>query len=431
MTNQGLAFGGYLKNFAYGGNMKYLFTLIFTLLFISNSARSQWTVSQTGFHQIYTSISAIDDNTVWTGGHEGIVARTINGGASWNLSVVGDSLSINTIYGINNNTAIVITEETSPASSMIWKTSNGGNSWVQAHQQSTSLKALKISPSGTGLCIGNPSGGRWSILKTTDFGTTWDTAGMYLAGTGNIVNNCMYSNGSEYWFGASGGRLFHTSNDGASWTIDTVGNTNIVNIWFNGQFGIVNNFSFTYRTTDGGNSWNTVTHPGNGYGRPTVGAGNKMWQVSAGSIFIYTSTDNGNSWTSNNSFIQTKSDISISRTGSTVWISTVSDNILHTSTGVNINTISSQVPDGFSLSQNYPNPFNPSTKIKFAIPGSYFVKLAVYDLLGREVSSLVNEQLQAGTYEYEFEASGLNSGVYFYKISTESFSEVKKMILLK
>ena len=97
---------------------------------------------------------------------------------------------------------------------------------------------------------------------------------------------------------------------------------------------------------------------------------------------------------------------------------------------VGINNIS-EVAENFSLSQNYPNPFNPSTKIKFAVPNSSFVKLAVYDMLGREVSSLVNEQLQPGTYEYEFDAIGLNSGVYFYKISTEGFSEVKKMILLK
>src|SRR5690606_19678322 len=98
---------------------------------------------------------------------------------------------------------------------------------------------------------------------------------------------------------------------------------------------------------------------------------------------------------------------------------------------VGIQNISSEIPDGFSLQQNYPNPFNPSTKIKFAIPNSSFVKLAVYDMLGREVSSLVNEQLQPGTYEYEFEASGLISGVYFYKISTDNFSEVRKMILIK
>ena len=96
-----------------------------------------------------------------------------------------------------------------------------------------------------------------------------------------------------------------------------------------------------------------------------------------------------------------------------------------------ISLISNSVPENFSLSQNYPNPFNPSTKIKFAVPNSSFVKLAVYDMLGREVSSLVNGQLQPGTYEFEFDASGITSGTYFYRLSSESFSDIKKMIIIK
>jgi hypothetical protein len=98
---------------------------------------------------------------------------------------------------------------------------------------------------------------------------------------------------------------------------------------------------------------------------------------------------------------------------------------------IGIQTLSSQIPEGFSLSQNYPNPFNPSTKIKFAIPNSSFVKLAVYDMLGREAALLVNKQLSPGTYEYEFNASELRSGTYFYRLKSDEFSEIKKMILIK
>ena len=98
---------------------------------------------------------------------------------------------------------------------------------------------------------------------------------------------------------------------------------------------------------------------------------------------------------------------------------------------VGIIPISNIIPDGYTLSQNYPNPFNPSTKIKFDVPKSSFVKLAVYDMLGREVSSLINEQLQPGTYEYDFDASGLNSGTYFYRISSGEFTDIRKMVLLK
>jgi len=106
-----------------------------------------------------------------------------------------------------------------------------------------------------------------------------------------------------------------------------------------------------------------------------------------------------------------------------------------------------QTPTEFSLAQNYPNPFNPSTKIRFTIPASSLnpfskgegtlVSLKIYDVLGNEVATLVNEEKPAGVYEVEFStgsfgnASNLSSGVYFYKISAGSFNETKKMILLR
>jgi hypothetical protein len=99
-----------------------------------------------------------------------------------------------------------------------------------------------------------------------------------------------------------------------------------------------------------------------------------------------------------------------------------------------ITTISSSVPDEYKLFQNYPNPFNPVTKIKFDIKESGFVSLKVYDVLGRLVSTLVNERLKAGEYEFPFSANSntsLTSGIYFYKISTDNFSDIKKMVLLK
>ncbi|HEX2786518.1 MAG TPA: T9SS type A sorting domain-containing protein [Ignavibacteria bacterium] len=96
-----------------------------------------------------------------------------------------------------------------------------------------------------------------------------------------------------------------------------------------------------------------------------------------------------------------------------------------------ISTVSSNVPEGFELSQNYPNPFNPSTKINFSITQSGFVSLKVYDLLGREVAVLVNEVKQAGAYVVDFNAAQLSSGTYFYKIETNGFSEIKKMMFVK
>jgi hypothetical protein len=89
------------------------------------------------------------------------------------------------------------------------------------------------------------------------------------------------------------------------------------------------------------------------------------------------------------------------------------------------------VPISFSLAQNYPNPFNPSTTIKFTIPTTSLVKLVIYDLLGREVKTLLDEQKKPGNYEAAFDGSGLASGIYFYKLESGSYVDAKKMVLVK
>ncbi len=96
-----------------------------------------------------------------------------------------------------------------------------------------------------------------------------------------------------------------------------------------------------------------------------------------------------------------------------------------------IEPISNIIPDNFSLSQNYPNPFNPMTKIKFDIPKAFNTKLAVYDILGKEVAVLVNDNLKPGSYEVELNSADLPSGTYFYRLVTDGFTETKKMTLIK
>ncbi len=98
---------------------------------------------------------------------------------------------------------------------------------------------------------------------------------------------------------------------------------------------------------------------------------------------------------------------------------------------IGIIPVSNQIPDRFSLSQNYPNPFNPNTVIKFQVTSLSDVKIAVFDILGREVATLVNEQLQPGTYEVDWDGSNFSSGVYYYKLSAGDFVETKKMVLIK
>ena len=98
---------------------------------------------------------------------------------------------------------------------------------------------------------------------------------------------------------------------------------------------------------------------------------------------------------------------------------------------IGISTIQGILPDDFALFQNYPNPFNPKTTIEFDIPRAELTRLIIYDALGREVATLVNEKLSTGSYEVDWNGSGYPSGVYFYRVEAEEFIETRKMLLIK
>lgn len=96
-----------------------------------------------------------------------------------------------------------------------------------------------------------------------------------------------------------------------------------------------------------------------------------------------------------------------------------------------IQNVGSETPVSYKLEQNYPNPFNPVTNIKFSVPNAANVKLVIYDMLGKEVATLVNQQMNTGTYNVDFDAAALSSGVYFYKLTAGDFTAIKKMMLVK
>ncbi|MBS1492616.1 MAG: T9SS type A sorting domain-containing protein [Bacteroidetes bacterium] len=98
---------------------------------------------------------------------------------------------------------------------------------------------------------------------------------------------------------------------------------------------------------------------------------------------------------------------------------------------VGVTPVAGSIPNEYKLSQNYPNPFNPVTKISFSIPKQSFVTLKIFDVVGREVSILVNSQLEPDRYEFSFDASKLSSGVYFYQLETIDFRDIKRMVLIK
>ncbi len=149
---------------------------------------------------------------------------------------------------------------------------------------------------------------------------------------------------------------------------------------------------------------------------------------------VYLSTNFGNTWQNISSGLGTIQSIRTlliannylfaGTPGNAVWRRPLSEVI-------GIQNISSEIPLEYSLSQNYPNPFNPITNIKYKISKSSNVRITVFDVSGKEVEILVNEKHSPGEYLVSFDGSGLNSGVYFYKLVTEGFSETKRMVFLK
>lgn len=136
-----------------------------------------------------------------------------------------------------------------------------------------------------------------------------------------------------------------------------------------------------------------------------------------------------------NSGLSNPADIYINKTGDTLGVPNSGNNTVtfHNIGNISgIQQVNSNIPQKFLLNQNYPNPFNPATRISFDISeSSQAVKLSVFNTLGQRVSLLVNEFLTAGSYEIDFNAENLPSGVYYYRLDTKKFSETKKMILLK
>jgi len=155
---------------------------------------------------------------------------------------------------------------------------------------------------------------------------------------------------------------------------------------------------------------------------------------------VYFSIDNGISWTVSNTGIVSPSfanNLLVKGTNAFVSANGLWKSSLSQITSVNDNNIG-EIPETFSLAQNYPNPFNPSTKIRFSIPSVTLsgvegsrVQLKVYDVLGNDVATVVNEEKPAGNYEVNFNASQLSSGIYFYKLQAGSFIQTRKMILIK
>ena len=415
-----------------------------------------WTIQTSGVTNYLFSVKAVNQSVAWAAGAGGTVIRTVNGGGTW-TSVGGGAIGTNDIYNIDAldaNTAFVTT---SPSGTFIFRTTNGGATWQQVYTDASNgafIDAISMLNPSVGIAQGDPTGGRWTILYTSNGGTTWvrDTVNAPLQqGTESGTQNGLARIGNTHaWFTASqGGRIYRTTNGGASWSSSSVPTaTGTNNVWFNDtQYGVATSIgsNLVFRSTDGGATWTSITPAGSGFLLACAGSGTSDFWYARGTS-IYRSTNRGATFTSSHTGTGTYVALSFSTLGTNTagWGVTSTGGVARffgTITDVEEQPMQ-ELPETFSLFQNYPNPFNPTTTIRYALPRDARVTVSVYNILGQLVNELVNDVQSAGYYTVNWNGrnqSGLQAatGVYLYRIEARPtdgsapFVSTKKMVLMK
>lgn len=397
-----------------------------------------WTPQVSGTTSAFSTVKAVNKMIAWAGGAAATIRRTTDGGITWTNANPNPGIVNGTVYAIESFGADTAWCTTSPGATFIYKTTNGGTNWTQVHTQAGGFwNVIKFQNPNTGFIQGDPVGARWSLWKTTDAGLTWDSAGMFLPQNAAEAgwNNSAALIGNHIWFGTNNTRVYHSTDFGSTWTSGpTTGSLNTYSLHFTSPTVGIGGGTATVKTTDGGVTYGApVTVPGSGNILGIEGKGDNFW-CGRGAV-IYRSTDGGATWALEHTAAGTVQAMDFYDDGGCLkgWAVGATGSIAMidgTISGIGNSNIS-ETPASFKLNQNYPNPFNPSTTISFEMPKADVVELKVFDMLGREVASLVNGFRQAGTYRVDFNAIGLASGVYIYRIKAGDFVESKKMTLLK
>lgn len=438
--------------------MKNIFVFIFISLSISNSySQNGWFLQYSTQYKI-NDIYFLNENTGWACGDSGFVAKTTNGGMNWNRQTSPIRICYNSVHFINENTGWVGGgDDYILSTSGLISTTNGGTNWfiliyIGGYSSYSSIYMLNKDTVFTALAGYSMYQTEGGFSRTTNGGINWQPQvsgfGGYQFSSIQFINNltgwvlAFFGNDT----GQRLGRILKTTNCGANWVIQqrdsNLYNSSLKQIKFvNSQTGFaVGKGGRLLKTTNGGDNWiRKNTNSIRNFFSVSFINENTGWigaNVYGDTSSVLKTTDGGESW------VNLKSGYWINNAYKIQFVNALtgwacgdlsSGKIMKSITGglTNVQSVSAVMPDKFSLLQNYPNPFNPVTNIKFSLPKTNFVKLKVFNELGKEVQQLVNQNMNAGEYEISFEAAGLTSGVYFYRLETENFTDTKRMILLK
>ncbi|MCX7833792.1 MAG: T9SS type A sorting domain-containing protein [Ignavibacteria bacterium] len=432
--------------------MKNILILMFVFLTytITYSQPSYWSECNSGVTTTLTSAWALlSSDAVWVCGYSGTVLKSTNFGFNW-VNLTGNGIPTNVqlinICGVSGNKNIALTAGYLGSDTWVWRTTNGGINWVQVfYQASGFINSIWMFDQSLGFMMGDPVGQRWSLWKTTNGGFSWDSTGLYLpqAGSETGYNNSMFCYYPKIWFGTNNSRIYYSTNLGNSWIIQTVPEVNSFAIAMNpivphvAFFGGVN----LYRSTNQGTNWILINSPGSGnfggISTTPLPVENPqydiVWYVRSSNV-VYISYNGGENWSvdyTNPTTTMVYRHLSFSFAGSKMFAVGTLGKISVRDLPYHIKKINSEIPIHFNLFQNYPNPFNQSTIIEFECPYRSRVVLEVYDISGRLISTLINDEYEQGKYQIQFTGAYLTSGVYFYRMVSDNFSQTKRMIIIK
>jgi photosystem II stability/assembly factor-like uncharacterized protein len=428
-------------------NMKsrILFLLVIALLFLQSGeeAIAQWS----GISQLkYTTIKClltVNDSTVFLAGDNGIFLRSTDNGTTW-TNVMQNGIEVDTLLSLGKGGGYIFAGANGVSS--IYRSSNNGNSWSVANE---GLPPVTVVNAFTWIDSTLYVAADYGVFHSTDNGGHWriDTAGLELEQLfpgqyGGIVGITSIRSKKLFAIKSASERGVYTSSaDSIDWV--PIG---LEAEWGNAIAAIDTNvFVGTpggiYLYTGSGTTWLSRSNglPNNGQSCILTTADTLLFAyysgfstISVNGIFM--SSDLGQTWVQINdsifsgnvvnTMVTTKKYL-IAGTQSGAWRLPLASMI------TSVDDIPIHLPTDYALNQNYPNPFNPSTTITFSVGTNSYTSLRVYDVLGREVATIVSEQLSAGNYSRQWNAEKLPSGIYFYRLQAGKYVETKKMVLLR
>ncbi len=400
--------------------------LAFVLILTTHTIHAQW--QQTAkINSGNVRCIVFKDTTLYVGTYGHGIFASNNNGASWDSLNNGISNPYIRSLSINGQNIYAGT-----VGGGVFKSSDNGLSWTKVNSGLKDTVILTLSFDNILLFAGSLQQG---IFKSTDDGNSWTQSNNGLT---NTTINVLTSIDTNIYAGTWGGGIFFSSDRGENW--NGIFNDSLKNRYISGVAAVDTNL---FIGTLSGRIYQNYPHLSGWIAQNTGLTASIIYSLYSNNGTLFTGTDQGiyailkgtSSWVSENGNLPANVIRAIVANGSYLYIGTDNGVWFRSLSDFNPPTYiaddHAEIPTRFKLEQNYPNPFNPSTIISYSISQSGPVTLKVYDLLGREVQTLVQKDLSPGTYKTEFNSGNLASGVYLYRLQSGSYAVTKKMILMR